>query len=108
MAEGGGSSDDPVYTYDLINRTFINEGDEILDNLTAEEKEEIEKVLHTIRATQATNPDQIRHKPIDSVELDWLAGNNSAETTGYQTKWALTVLQGIFCNFSSNIYGNIA
>ena len=104
MAKGKQNSDEPVYTYDLINGTFINEGEEIMDNLTAEEKEEVEQVLHLIRNTQMNAGDESRHKPIDSAELDRLASMNSAETTTYQTKWAVTVFQGNYLlNFLTNL-----
>ena len=37
-----------------------------------------------------------RHKLVTSDELDHLAGNNSAEQTKYQTKWAIAVIKGTF------------
>ena len=94
MAESKTSDADPVYTFDLVNGTFINEGEEIMENLSAEEKEEVEQVLNLIRSTHLPEEDPRRHKPIDSAELDQLACMSSAETTSYQTKWALTVFQG--------------
>ena len=94
MAEGSGSSDSPVYTFDLVDGTFVNEGETIMAQLNDEEKEEVESILHIIRATQDADESTNRHKPIDSAELDGLAMKNNAESTGYQTKWALTVFQG--------------
>ena len=96
MAENTDKDAEPVYTYDLINGTFINEGTEIMDNLTAEEKEEVEQVIHLIRRTQSPDGEANRHKPIDSAELDRLACKNSAESTSYQTNWAVAVFQGIY------------
>ena len=104
MAEGTDKSDEPVYTFDLINGTFINEGQEIMDNLTAEEKEEVEQVLHLIRDTHTKGGPDVRHKPIDSAELDRLACKNSADSTSYQTNWAVAVFQGTLNAFFNRKY----
>ena len=102
MADNTDENAEPCYTYDLINGTFINEGQEIMDNLTAEEKEEVEQVLHLIRKTHSPDGEANRHKPIDSAELNHLACKNSAESTSYQTNWAVAVFQGTYFTLFHN------
>ena len=58
----------------------------------------------------ATQQDTIlpqRHKEVTDLELDRLASKNNAESTVYQTRWAITVFKGIIFHLSALISSKI-
>ena len=97
---------DSIITFDIFHDSVLNETNDLSDKLTQEEKEEIYRVVEQMEGvnsrevidfidddtTIAAMP--TRHKVITSEELDRLASKNSADSTAYQTKWAVTVMKG--------------
>ena len=70
--------------------------------MTQEEEEEVQNVVSLLDSVNskelidfATQQTEHRHRSISEAELDPLAGKNNAQTTVYQTKWAIAVFKGI-------------
>ena len=89
-----------VITFDIFDDSDIENNQINVRNLTQEEQEDIANVVSLMDAVNSkelidfsSQENALRHKPINPVELDRLAGKNNAITTNYQTKWALTVLR---------------
>ena len=95
-------SDMPV-TFDLIDRIIVDSELTLLDTLTQEEKDEVTNVVTLLDAAKDNSLDQFepnknspfaaRHKHLSDEELDHLAGKNSAQSTSYQTKWAVVIMK---------------
>ena len=99
----------PIF-FDLLdvadpeNMTFFAE------KMSEEEEEEVAIVISQLEGVNskelidfATQETEHRHLVVDESELDRLASKNNAQTTNYQTKWAVTVFKGNLINFSSII-----
>ena len=102
-----------VITFNIYDESDMENSNIIVDNLTQEEREEIANVVSLIDSVNSrelmdfsTQENPTRHKPVSSEELNRLAGKNNAITTKYQTKWALTVLRGIYNNNNNNNNNN--
>ena len=98
------AEDETVVTFDIIDNISV-ENDNIFANFTEEEKKEVENVVTLLEAAKADSlhdfeneNNLLRHNPVDSTELDRLAGKNNAKTTSYQTKWAIAVVKGKLVN----------
>ena len=103
MASGENSGSQHMIAFDL----FANNDescDNILDGkLTQEEAEEITAIVEQLESVNSrelidfcTPPEEHRHKQITADELDRLAAKNNAESTIYQTKWAVTIIKGTY------------
>ena len=97
MAAAAEESAADVIALDIFDGSVLVNDGTSMRNLTEEEKNEVAQIMQVIRSTQSNTDDEpkaARHKPVNADELDRLALKNSAESTSYQTKWALTVFQG--------------
>ena len=97
------TGDFEVVTFDLSEANLIDANNLFNEKLTQEEQEEITTIVTELEAVNscelvdfATQEVTAHHKQITQDELDRLARKNSADSTVYQTKWAITVLKGIF------------
>ena len=104
VCSGFTGANDEVITFDLFDENRLNSDNILDDKLTEDEKQEMyaiveelegvnskELVVFTRQEFTTKNP---RHKIITSMESDHLAGKNSAESTHYHKKWAVTVMKG--------------
>ena len=103
MATGGSTVDSGLITFDIFEGDLLNQDDVFTGNLTQEEQEEIKTIVSEIASVNshelidfATQEVAQRHKQVTPHELDRLASKNNADSTVYQTKWAITVLKGNF------------
>ena len=71
-------------TFDIFDGNIQMDG--------ANSREIIDFVCQECETAAATAA--IRHKVVSPEELDRLAGKNSAESTLYQTNWAVRVIKG--------------
>ena len=96
------ASDMPV-TFDLIDEIIVDRELTLLETLTQEEQDEVSNVVTLLDAAKDNSLDQFepnenspfaaRHKHLSDEELDHLTGKNSAQSTSYQTKWAVVVIK---------------
>ena len=97
-------ADETTVTFDLFSTEILNENSNILENLTEEEMTEVNHVVTLLETAEKNSLDdfedpqetELRHKPVTDNELDRLASKNNANTTGYQTRWAVAVMKGAF------------
>ena len=100
MAEPKQPGFSDIITFDIFDESDCDNNQIMVGHLTQEEEEEIHNVVSLLDSVNSkelidftSHENNIRHKPINLVELDRLAGKNNAITTNYQTKWALAVLR---------------
>ena len=96
------ASDMPV-TFDLIDGIIADSDLTLLETLMQEEQDEVNNVVTLLDTAKDNSLDQFepsenspfaaRHKCVSDEELDRLAGKNSAQSTSYQTKWAVVVMK---------------
>ena len=103
MAEQHQTQFSDVITFNIFGDEDTNQSTIFTENLTQDEREEIATVVLMIEGANSqelinfTVPENnVGHKSVSESELDRLAGKNSAVTTQYQTKWAVTVTRGMF------------
>ena len=90
-------------TFDLLEDIFTENNTSILDNLTPAEQVEVENVVTLLDSVKENSLDDFedvnechqntRHKKVTDTELDHLACKNTAQSTAYQTKWAVAVMK---------------
>ena len=111
MAEGStGPAEQPI-TFDIFGDSDFNDGTFLVETMTNKEQEEIETVVELLDNVNskelidfATQQTKHHHRHVNESELDRLAEKNNAQTTVYQTKWAVTVLKGKKNTYSVKIY----
>ena len=88
--------DETFASFELCDDLFLSNETVTFENLTQEELEAVQKALDKIESDNSVEtPQQLtQHKVVDNDELDRLAGNNNAKSTGHQTKRAVSVLNG--------------
>ena len=91
-------------TFELIDDYILDNNESFLENLTADEQTEIDSVVTLLESAKEDSMEQFepgentnRHKEVNDSELDRLAGKNSAQSTTYQTKWAVVVMKDRYC-----------
>ena len=102
-----------IQTFDIIDGFVLDSEQNILQNLTAEECEEVDNVVTLLETAKEDSLEQfeidqttapiVRHKNVTEEELDRLAGKNTAQATSYQTKWANAVMKDKFLSLFSFI-----
>ena len=90
-----------VISFDIIDRNILDSGENIIDTLTEDERNEVQQVVTLLEAADRDSLEDfknktnlLRHNPINDAELNRLAGKNNAQSTSYQTKWAICVFKG--------------
>ena len=95
-------------TFDIFDGNIQQDATILVDKLTQEEKHEILNIIEEMDGANsreiidfvsqecetAAATATIRHKVVSPEELDRLACKNSAESTLYQTNWAVRVIKG--------------
>ena len=107
-----------VISFNLMGSTLIDNDKNVFEELTEEEMKEVDSVVTLLEAAEGDSlkdfentENLLRHIPVNNDELDCLAGKNNAQSTSYQTKWAICVIKGnivFFCikhDFLSRIFG---
>ena len=99
---------DAVVTFDIIEGNILDNGSNLFENLTEDEKQEVENVVTLLESAKEDSLKEFepgsnaaRHNTVDSSELDRLAGKNNSQSTNYQTKWAISVIKGKICSLLS-------
>ena len=94
-------------TFDLINGYILDNSESFLDNLTTDEQTELDSVVTLLESAKEDSVEQFEpdentncHKEVNDSELDHLASKNSAQSTTYQTKWAVVVMKDKYCSNS--------
>ena len=101
-AADGDFADD--FSVELFEGDILNSDTILSETISEEQREELFKICDEIQHSTTrevidfSTPEEAklpqRHKHVSDKELDRLASKNSAETTLYQTKWAVTVFKG--------------
>ena len=108
-----------VASFDIYDSSVLLNGTDFLDNLTKDEREEIQNVVTLLESAKEDSMEQfeplenttknsVRHKIVTDSELDRLAGKNSAQATLYQTRWAVVVMKDKYCSNSTFLPREIA
>ena len=92
-----------VVNFDIIDGIILDSGDNVLQNLTEDERMEVNNVVTLLESAQEDSLQHFdldenttcgtQHKNVSEEELDRLAGKNNAQVTSYQTKWASVVMK---------------
>ena len=98
------SASEDVVSLDIFDESILSDGTILDEKLTKEEEAEMYNIVEQLESVNSKELIDFtsqefaaippRHKPVSSDELDRLAGKNSAESTSYQTRWAITVMKG--------------
>ena len=90
-------------TFDLLDEIIAGSNVNLFDNLTEDEHSEVENVVTLLDTAKEdsleqfedveTNQQNARHKKVTETELHRLAAKNNAQSTSYQTKWAVVVMK---------------
>ena len=104
MASSGSNDSPEVIFFEIFDGNILDREENLTEQLTQEEREEIMNIVESLPSVNshelldfATPVKVLCHKSVNADELDRLACKNNAESTGYQTKWAITVFKGM-CN----------
>ena len=110
MASGSENLSDQVITFKLYDNSVLSEEGILTDKLTDEEYHEMCSIVTEFQGNNSrdlidflSQQPEPHHKAVTPEELDRLASKNNAESTGYQTKWAITILRGNSIQFLSLI-----
>ena len=95
-----------VISLDILEGVDIDSADILPQEITHDQAEQVFRVIDEFEGVNSrelidfsTQEEQLlpqRHKQVTDSELDRLASKNSAESTAYQTRWAITVFKGTF------------
>ena len=98
------NDENAVVTFNIFGPDLGDIGTDYIDNLTEDEKKEMENIVTLLDSVPENSLDDFepdtsatRHKVVTDAELDRLAGKNSAQSTLYQTKWAVVVMKAKYC-----------
>ena len=101
MVSGENNSLSDVITFDILDGEIVDSDSNLTETLTQDEREEIMNIVDALDSVNsrelidfAMPTKELRHEAITSEELECLTSKNNAESTGYQTKWAITVFKG--------------
>ena len=86
----------------ISNEQLLNDGQNLLTNLTEDELKEMNDVVTLLEGDKEDSLKEfenennlLRHKPVNDDKLDSLACKNNAQSTTYQTRWSICILKGI-------------
>ena len=103
----------PVF-FNLFGNNDPHTASFFAEEMSYDEKEEIAILFSQVEGVNskelidfATQETGGRHLTVSESELDRMASKNNAETTNYQTKWAVTVLRGKKNSFSFKLIHNL-
>ena len=106
MVEGTTGLVEGVITFYIFDTNDSEDINYFAEELSKDEQEEVDRVLGLLESANSkelmdfqTQETGARHISVSETELDRLAGKNNAQTTNYQTKWAVTVFKGIYNHF---------
>ena len=110
MAEHDNNPMEAIITFDIFDGKELTEEDIFNTGISQDEVQEIANVVQAMDGVNSreiidfcSQQNETRHRSVSDNELDRLAGKNNAITTNYQTRWALTIIQGIYIKFQSKI-----
>ena len=102
------SADATFASFDIIDENLLDPAKNMFNTLTDDEIKEVNQVVTLLESATSNSLDDfeensivLRHKPVTTDKLDRLAGKNNAESTSYQTRWAVSVMKGKRNNFST-------